>query len=796
MANRIKGITIEIGGNITPLAKALEGMNKKISASGAALKDLQRLLKLDPSSTALLGQKQDYLRQQVDAAREKLQQEKEALAQLQAANTTGEVTEEQRALEREIAETEQKLRSAEKALRDFGSVGAQQLQAVGDKVKAVGDKIAAVGSALTKTVTMPIVGIFTAGGKAALDYGDAIAKVATIADTSQVSVSDFHDQILQLSNDTGKKATELAEAVYQAISAGVDTTQAVEFVGKATNLAKAGFLETADAVSALTMIINAYGREMGDAELIADQLVQTQNRGVTTVQELAANMGTVIPTAAALNVPLEQLLTGYIALTKNGVNTANATTFLDNTLRELSKDGSEVSTILKEKTGQSFGKLLADGKTLGDVLGILGTTVNEDGEAFLNLWGNARAGRGALSLVNFGAEELKTELDGVYGATGNVSSALEALDTPGARARKALNKLTNAGIELGDKIAPAIEKAADFVGQLADKWDQLDPKTKNAIENAALLAAAVGPVLLIGGKIVGGVGMLIGGLGTVAGFVSGTVIPAIAAAVPVIGSVAVAAAPFLIGGAIIARIVAGVVYVVKHWEEIKEAAGQLKDAVVEKWENLKASTAEKWEGIKQSTSEKWQSVWGTVTEKAEGIRASVGEKFEALRGSAVEKFEAIRSGIAEKIGAARDFVQGAVAKIKGFFNFSWSLPHIKLPHFSVSGGVPPWGFGGKGSLPSISVSWYAKAMERGMILRNPTIFGAMGGKLLGGGERGAEAVVGVNSLDKMIRRSVQSAQPVRNFYFGDINIHGANKTTEQMAREFQIALERRLSAIK
>ena len=150
--------------------------------------------------------------------------------------------------------------------------------------------------------------------------------------------------------------------------------------------------------------------------------------------------------------------------------------------------------------------------------------------------------------------------------------------------------------------------------------------------------------------------------------------------------------------------------------------------------------------------------------------------------------------MAEKIGAARDFVQGAVAKIKGFFNFSWSLPHIKLPHFSVSGGVPPWGFGGKGSLPSISVSWYAKAMERGMILRNPTIFGAMGGKLLGGGERGAEAVVGVSSLDKMIRRSVQSAQPVRNFYFGGINIYGANKTTEQMAREFQLAVERRLSA--
>lgn len=781
MANRIKGITIEIGGDTTKLTKALEGVTTKIRSSGAALKDLNRLLKLDPSSTTLLGQKQDYLRQQVDSTRQKLEKEKEALAQLQAANTTGEVTEEQRALEREIAETEQKLKSAQRELRNFGSVGAQQLQAVGDKIKAVGDKISSVGSSLTKTVTVPIVGAFAASGKAAMNYGDAIAKVATIADTTVKPVTEFHDELLKLSNDTGRSASELAEATYQAISASVDTKDAVQFVATATNLAKAGFLETSGAVDVLTTVINAYGRSAEDATLIADQLVETQNKGKTTVQELAANMGTVIPTAAALNVPLEQLLTAYIGLTKNGVNTANATTFLNSTMTELAKGGSDVSKILQEKTGKTFGQLMADGKDLGYVLETLGTSVNDDGEAFLNLWGNARAGRGALSLANAGAVEFSETLEGVKNASGNVGAALEALDTPGARARKALNRITNAGIELGDRIAPAIEKAADFVTRLADKWDALDPKTKEAIENAALLAAAIGPVLLIGGKIVTGVGALIGGIGSVVGFVSGTAIPAIAAAIPVIGSVAAAAAPFLIGGAIIAGIVAGAVYVVKHWDEIKEAAAEVWAAVTEKWEAIRSGVTEKIEALRSAAIEKW-----------EALRSGVISRVDAVRSGVTERFEAIRSGISEKIGAARDAVKNAVDRIKSFFNFTWSLPHLKMPHFSITGSFslnPP-------SVPKISVDWYAKAMQSGMILTNPTIFGAMGGKLLGGGEAGAEAIVGVGSLQRMIRQSVLEAQGGRAVQIGEIhfNVQGAGKNAEQLLYEMEVILRRKLAA--
>lgn len=123
-----------------------------------------------------------------------------------------------------------------------------------------------------------------------------------------------------------------------------------------------------------------------------------------------------------------------------------------------------------------------------------------------------------------------------------------------------------------------------------------------------------------------------------------------------------------------------------------------------------------------------------------------------------DTFEKIKSSITEKINSARDAVKNAIDKIRSFFNFSWSLPHLKLPHLSITGGfslVPP-------SVPKFSVSWYAKAMKNGMILNNPTIFGMMDGKLLGGGEAGSETVVGTNSLMSMISKAVGQSSPTIN----------------------------------
>lgn len=171
------------------------------------------------------------------------------------------------------------------------------------------------------------------------------------------------------------------------------------------------------------------------------------------------------------------------------------------------------------------------------------------------------------------------------------------------------------------------------------------------------------------------------------------------------------------------------------------------------WESIKSRTSEMGESIKAKTSAVWESIKNSVSDKASGIASSIRDKFEAAKNSVSGIFEGIRSSIQSKIDGAREAVHGAIEKIKSFFNFSWSLPSIKLPHFSIEGKFslsPP-------SIPHISVSWYKKAMDNAMVLDNATIFGMAGGKMLGGGEAGREVVSGESHLLGMINGAVDSA---------------------------------------
>jgi phage-related minor tail protein len=161
--------------------------------------------------------------------------------------------------------------------------------------------------------------------------------------------------------------------------------------------------------------------------------------------------------------------------------------------------------------------------------------------------------------------------------------------------------------------------------------------------------------------------------------------------------------------------------------------------------------------------------WDTIKEKAGELWSTISNKFEA-----------IRSAISDKIESAKEAVRSAIERIKSFFNFSWSLPHLKLPHLTVTGEfslMPP-------KVPSFGISWYAKAMQDGMILNNPTIFGMQNGKFLGGGEAGAEVVVGASSLYSMIKSAVGTptvSAPITLNVTVEGNVDDSDRFTKQLA---------------
>lgn len=337
--------------------------------------------------------------------------------------------------------------------------------------------------------------------QASMEFETAMAKVGTIADESQKPLGDMRNEILALSSETGKSVGELAEATYQAISASVATESAVDFVGTANKLAVGGFSDTTTAVDILTTAINAYGMSADDAAKISDVLITTQNLGKTSVAQLGASMGMVIPLAAAYNMNLEDLSASYALLTANGTQTAQATTYVKAALNELGSTSSVVGSTLKKKTGKTFAELMAEGNSLGDVLQVLADSVDGDTTAFNNMWSSSEAGVGMLSILNSGTSKYNSLVQAMEGSTGAATTAFEKMSETGEFAQQRFQNATeNLKIAIGDELAPvlmelqqsgadAMEWATEFV---KEHPEVVAAVTALAAALAVLAAALVG----------------------------------------------------------------------------------------------------------------------------------------------------------------------------------------------------------------------------------------------------------------------------------------------------------------
>ena len=294
-------------------------------------------------------------------------------------------------------------------------------------------------------------------------FETALAKVGTIADTSKVSVGDLNKQILDTSGSMGVAAADIAEAAYQAISAGQDTANAVAFAGQASKLAAAGFTSSSSAVDILTTALNAYGLSADQAIHVSDVLLTTQNLGKTSVDELSSSMGKVIPLAAAYGVTVENLSSGLAVMTANGIATAEATTYTKSMLNELGDAGSTVGKILQKQTGKSFAQLNAEGKSLGDVLQILYQSVGGSSTAFAGLWSSVEAGTGALSLASGGAEHFNDVLSQMQNSAGATETAYETMtDTFQHKVETMQTAAQNFGITLYDSLESSLSNATQW----------------------------------------------------------------------------------------------------------------------------------------------------------------------------------------------------------------------------------------------------------------------------------------------------------------------------------------------
>lgn len=556
--NRIAGITIEIDGDTTQLTKALSGVNKDLKNTQDALRDVDKLLKLDPSNVDLLKQKQDLLTRAISDTKSKLDTEKEALAQLKKSDQTDEVKDRQAALEREIASTEQSLKGLEKEMKSFGSVSKQQLEATSKKFGDLSQKTRGLSTA--------------AAGLGAAMIGNAV--------------------------NAGKTADEINTLAKQY---GVSTDE-IQKMNYASDLLD---VSTEDMLKSIQKVTKAMGSE---------------NSALSTL----------------------------------GVRTTNA----DGSMRDATDvwyDALEALSQVENETERDQLAMELFGKSASDLSGIV-----DDGGESLKAFGQE-------------AEDAGLILDGDA-----LDSANEFNDSMDRLKRTASGAFLEAGAALAEALLPALEKLSGLVSEVVGWFASLDGSTQTVILTVLGLVAAISPLMGLLSAITSPMGLVVTAIG--------------------------------------ALIAAGVA-LYENWDTIKEKAGEL-------WETITTSLSETWTSIKGFFSD----IWGWVTDN-----------------------------IIQPITDAWDSIKGFFSDIKeAIDNFEIKLPKIELPHFNVSGGRFPWGIAGEGEPPQFSVDWYAKAMHNGVILDQPTIFGSANGRLLGGGEAGREAIIGVNSLEGIIQRAVSA----------------------------------------
>lgn len=703
MAGNIKGITIEIGGNTTPLQKALSGVNKSIKDTQKQLKEVDKLLKVDPKNVELLRQKQDLLNKAVSDTKDKLNKEREALKQLAQQDQTPEVTEKMNQLKRAIVEDEQALKSANKELKNFGSVGKQQAQAfgkelqeVGKKVTEVGSKVKGVGDSLTTHVTAPIVALggasLAAFNEVDKGYDIVIQKTGAVGASAQ----GMYDIVDKLATSIPTDFETAGNAVGEVNTRfGLTGDALYDLSEQFIQFAKLNNTDVTSSIDSVQKALSAYGLDADHADTLLNRLNKTGQETGVSVDTLTSG-----------------LIQNGTAFQEMGLNIYQSTALMG----QLEKSGANSETVMQglRKALKSAAK---DGKPLNQALDELQTAIenDEDGMKGLNaayeLFG--KSGDQIYGAVKNGSLDFRELGSAMSNASGSVANTFETTLSPMDEWKMTLNELKLAGADLGatlgEILLPVIQKAGDVVQSLREKWESLSPEQQKMIEQVALAIAVIGPIVSIIGSIIMGIGGLITAVGTITA-VLGIGVGAFAGII-----------------AIITAVIAVIVLCITHWDDIKAKVKEVWESISTYMSNLKEAVANKWNEIKQEVADKIQSIKTDLQEKWAQIKSDAVQKITDTKNDILQKFVDIKDGIKKKID-----------DIKGFFtSLSLKFPKIempKLPHFSLSGEFslnPP-------SVPHLDIDWYAKAMTNPYLFTSPTIVGA--------GEAGAEVMYGRDNL--------------------------------------------------
>ena len=626
-ANRIKGITVEIGGDTTKLQTALKGVNTEIRNTQSQLKDVEKLLKLDPGNTELMAQKHRLLGDAVRETKEKLETLRTAAEQANTALANGEISQSQYdALQREIIETENSLRNLERQAGQ-SAVALQKIAATGEKLKTVGSAIEGVGQKLMP-VTAAVGGLGAAAVKVASDFDSAMSQVAAVSGATGKDLEALRDKAREMGTKTKFSASEAAEAMNYMAMAGWKTGDMLSGIEGIMNLAAASGEDLATTSDIVTDALTALGLSAEDSGHFADILAAASSNANTNVSMMGETFKYCAPVAGALGFSAEDTAEAIGLMANAGIKSSQAGTAMRSMMTNLTGEVKFVGDAFGELTIQTTN---TDGsmRSLGDILADCRAAFAQMSESEKAANAEALVGKNAMSgflaVMNAAPgdiEKLNSAINNCDGTAEKMAATMQ--DNLAGQLTILKSQLEELAISIGEILMPYIRQIVGWIQGLVDWLNSLDEGTKKIIVTVALVAAALGPVLIVIGKVVGAVGTIMtvvpqiaGAISGVIGFVSGTVIPAISAVVAAIGWVPLA----------IAAVVAILVVLYNKCEWFREAVNAI-------WTQIKEFFVSAWEVICSFFTETIPNAWNSLVSFFQGIPAwwsglwqSVGDFF-------------------------------------------------------------------------------------------------------------------------------------------------------------------------
>ncbi|MCC8164504.1 MAG: phage tail tape measure protein [Lachnospiraceae bacterium] len=494
----------------------------------------------------------------------------------------------------------------------------------------------------------------------------SFAQLETIAGAE--NIDSLKASISDLAKETGVSSSDLATVAYNAISAGASAEEAMDMVSSATKLGVAGFTDADSALSVLSTAMNSYGDAAGTAAEISDSLIQVQNLGVTTIGELSSSMGKAIATGSAYSVNLGNLESAYVSITKAGISTEEATTYLNSMMNELGDSGSDVSAILQEQTGQSFTQLMEDGYSLGDVLGILYDACDGDSTALMNLWGSAETGKASNAIVNQGLTEFNENLETITGSSGATEDAYSTMaDTMETKINIMKTNFEELGLKIYEKFEEPLSSAITFV------TDKAIPKIEELIENFDSYAPVIAGVTVA--IVAFKAAMAISGIinAATSAFQAYQTANEGATVAQWLMNAAMSANPIVIVVALLAGLVAAIVVLWNTNEDFRNAVIGIWDAIKSAFSTAFEAIGGFFEKLGSTAQAVFEGMWTTIKTVINNILGGV----ETMANGVVDGINVLLDGI--------EAIANAAGSLLGFEPINISLSSVSLPRLAKGG---------------------------------------------------------------------------------------------------------------